>query len=147
MKRTYDEQELKIEWLYSNLRWFFLLAVGVVTTASALSSDTEFPPAVISLLVAGGIANMLVTLLLILRSFHVSMAPFTLLLDITLTLGLIVTSGGADSPLLFMSLIPIITTSLRYNWLVSLGMALLTVSSTGGGRGSKPDYRAMPLFK
>lgn len=127
MRRTYDEQELKIEWLYSNLRWFFLLAVGVVTTASALSSDTEFPPAVISLLVAGGIANMLVTLLLILRSFHISMAPFTLLLDITLTLGLIVTSGGADSPLLFMSLIPIITTSLRYNWLVSLGMALLTV--------------------
>lgn len=127
MKREYNESEVKIEWLYSNLRWFFLLAVGVITTATAISSGTQFPNAVIAMLVTGGIANMLVTLLLILRSFQASIAPFTLLLDIALTLGLIITSGGAESPLLFMSLIPIITTSLRYNWLISLGMALLTV--------------------
>ena len=127
MRKEYNEPEIKIEWLYSNLRWFFLLAVGVITTATAITSGTEFPPSVIALLVTGGIANMLVTLLLVLRSFRSSIAPFTLLLDIALTLGLIITSGGADSPLLFISLIPIITTSLRYSWLVSLGMALLTV--------------------
>ncbi len=127
MKKELNEPELQIEWLYSNLRWFFLLAVGVITTATVLSSGMRFPPAVIALLVAGGIANMLVTLLLVLRSFHTPIAPFTLLLDVALTVGLIITSGGANSPLLFISLIPIITTSLRYNWLVSLGMAILTV--------------------
>ncbi len=126
MKTDFNESEFKIEWLYSNLRWFFLLAVGVVSTITAISSGTEFPPTVIALLVIGGIANMLVMLLLILRSRRARIAPFTLILDIALTLGLILSSGGADSPLLFVSLIPIITTSLRYTWLVSVSMALLT---------------------
>lgn len=126
MKSEFSESEFKIEWLYSNLRWFFLLAVGIVSTIVAISSGTEFPPAIIALLVTGGIANMLVMLLLVIRPVRSRIAPFTLILDIALTLGLIVTSGGADSPLLFISLIPIITTSLRYTWLVSLSMALLT---------------------
>lgn len=147
MNPEFRDPELRVEWLYSNLRWFFLLAVGVVTTATAISSGTSFPPAVISLLVAGGIANMLVTLLLLMRSFPASTAPFTLALDVALTLGLIITSGGADSPLLFISLIPIIAASLRYTWLISLGMAVLTVAIYWWGAWIKTGVRSqVPFF-
>ncbi|MGC9357328.1 MAG: GAF domain-containing sensor histidine kinase [Anaerolineae bacterium] len=121
------ESDFKIEWLYSNLRWFYLMAVTAVLAIDEVTlstSSTVFSTAVIGLLITGAIGNLLVMLLLMLNTFNKPMSTFTLMLDISLSLGLIATTGGPDSSLLFVSFIPIITTALRYNWLVSLGVAV-----------------------
>ena len=128
MKNKKIEPEFKIEWLYSNLRWFYLLAVAVMESIQAISTKAAVEPAVIVLLVAGGIANMLVMLTLVRKAFLEPMAIFTLVLDIVLTLGLLLASGGLDSPLLFITFIPIITTALRYSWVLSSVLAVVTVA-------------------
>ncbi len=128
MKIKAIESEFKIEWLYSNLRWFYLLAVAVVEGVPAISTQTTVKPAVITLLVVGGIANMLVMLTLVRKASFSSRAIFTLILDIALTLGLLLASGGLDSPLLFITFIPIITTALRYSWVLSSMLAVVTVA-------------------
>ncbi|MBN1260928.1 MAG: GAF domain-containing protein [Anaerolineae bacterium] len=126
MESRMRESEFKIEWLYSNLRWFFLLAVGAIASFEVISSGRTLPITVILLLVIGGIANMLVMVALLLNAFRRTMFRFTLILDIMLALGLILSSGGPNSPLLFMTLIPIITTALRYKWIVSIALAIVT---------------------
>jgi len=128
MKNKTFEPEFKIEWLYSNLRWFYLLAVAVVEGVPAISTQTTVKPAVIALLVVGGISNMLVMLTLVRKASFASRAIFTLMLDIALTLGLLLASGGLDSPLLFITFIPIITTALRYSWVLSSILAVVTVA-------------------
>lgn len=127
------ESEFKIEWLYSNLRWLYLAAVTAVLSLQIVAADPQvvFAPPVIALLIAGIMGNLLVMLLLMLHAFRKPLVTFTLLLDISLTLGLISTTGGVESPLLFFSSIPIITTSLRHPWWVSLSAALGTVAVYG----------------
>ncbi len=122
------ESEFKIEWLYSNLRWFYLMAVAATVGIEAAFSSSPFPQGILILLVIGGIANLMVMLLLVLNTFRKPMATFTMILDVLLTLGLIMLSGGADSRLLFVSFVPIITSALRYSWIISLGVALSVVA-------------------
>jgi signal transduction histidine kinase len=128
MKIKTFEPEFKIEWLYSNLRWFYLLAVAIMESVQAISAQTTVKPAVIILLVVGGIANMLVMLTLVRKASFASRPILTLILDIALTLGLLFASGGLDSPLLFITFIPIITTALRYSWVLSSMLAVVTVA-------------------
>ncbi len=114
--------EFKVEWLYSNLRWFYLMAVTAVLGASATVTEVAvvFSGPVIALLVTGAIANLLVMLLLMQNAFSKPPSSFTLALDIVLTLGLITTTGGTESPLLFVAFTPIITTALRYPQWISI---------------------------
>ena len=121
-----QESEFKIEWLYSNLRWLYLIAVTAVLGLQITNAEPQeiFAPQVIALLVSGIIGNLLVMLLLMLHAFKKPMVTFTLILDISLTLGLISTTGGVESPLLFFSSILIITTALRHPFWVSLSSAL-----------------------
>ncbi|MGC9397665.1 MAG: GAF domain-containing sensor histidine kinase [Anaerolineae bacterium] len=121
--RTLQTSEFKIEWLYSNLRWFYLMAVTATLAISAtITGDIEavFSEPIIALLVFGATANLLVMLLLMRNTFNKPMSSFTLLLDISLTLGLIALTGGTESPLLFVAFTPIITTALRYSGWISL---------------------------
>lgn len=122
--------EFKIEWLYSNLRWFYLMAVAAVLGTSAIITPVEevFTPSVIVLLITGATANLLVMLLLMRNAFSKPLSSFTLILDIALTLGLITATGGTDSPLLFVAFTPIITTALRYPAWISI---LLSVATAG----------------
>jgi len=122
--------EFKIEWLYSNLRWFYLMAVTAVLGMSAFITTVEnaFTPQVIALLITGATANLLVMLLLMRNAFNKPLSSFTLALDISLTLGLITTTGGTESPLLFVAFTPIITTALRYPGWISI---LLSVATAG----------------
>ena len=64
--------EFKIEWLYSNLRWFYLMAVTAVLGMSAFITTVEnaFTPQVIALLITGATANLLVMLLLMRNAFN-----------------------------------------------------------------------------
>lgn len=135
------ESEFKIEWLYSNLRWLYLIVVTAVLSLQITTSDPRvvFAPPVIALLVSGIIGNLLVMLLLMLHAFQKPLIAFTLILDISLTLGLIGTTGGVESPLLFFSSIPIITTALRYPWWVSLSTALGTAAVYGWSASQQID--------
>ncbi len=135
------ESEFKIEWLYSNLRWLYLIAVTAVLSLQIITADPRvvFAPSVIALLITGIIGNLLVMLLLMLHTFQKPLGTFTLILDVSLTLGLISTTGGVESPLLFFSSIPIITTALRYPWWVSLSTALGTVAVYGWSASQQID--------
>ncbi len=121
-----SESEFKIEWLYSNLRWFYLMAVaamlGIQASFSSTPAEEIFSPSMIGLLATGALANLLVMLMLMLNAFRRPMAAFTLLLDTTLTLGFIILTGGPQSPLIFVAFIPIITAALRYPWGISVAV-------------------------
>mgnify|MGYP000937475853 FL=1 len=54
-----SESEFKIEWLFINLRWFFLLAVAGVIGIDVALKSLQFPSAVLALLVVGSVANVI----------------------------------------------------------------------------------------
>jgi signal transduction histidine kinase len=119
------ESELKIEWLFINLRWFFLTAVMAVIGINVAMNSAPFPRTVIILLIAGAAANILALISLLQHGGNSAVQNLMLFLDIGLTLGFVAGSGGPQSPLLFFSLIPIITAAVRLSWPMS---AVLTVS-------------------
>ena len=41
------ESEFKIEWLYSNLRWFYLMAVAATVGIEAAFSSSPFPQGIL----------------------------------------------------------------------------------------------------
>ncbi len=124
--------EFKIEWLFSNLRWFFLISITAVLGLLEVISNQPFPRTAVLLLVMGAIGNLLVMLSLMLNAFRKPLASLTLILDIALAAGLIIESGGPNSPIIFISLVPIITTALRYSWIHSTALALfLTIIYLG----------------
>lgn len=132
---TMQASEFKIEWLYSNLRWFYLMAVTAALAISATISENieaVFSEAVIALLITGATANLLVMLLLMRNAFRKPMSSFTLVLDFALTLGLIATTGGTKSPLLFVAFTPIITTALRYPGWISKLLSVATALTYWG---------------
>ncbi len=127
LRTTMRESEQKIEWLFVNLRWFFLIAITVIIGANVALNDAAFPPIIIVLLISGAVTNLLAMITLLKNSLSRTVQILLLLNDIVLTLGLVFGSGGLDSPLLFVALIPIITTALRFSWPISLFIAFTTV--------------------
>ncbi len=123
-----NETEFKIEWLYSNLRWFFLIATALISGLSTLATEDIFPTTLMLLLIIGTVANFMVMILLVLNAFRRPFRFFTLLLDISLALGLIGSTGGTSSPIFFISFIPVVTTALRFSWLTSLTITLAIVA-------------------
>lgn len=119
------ESKLQIEWLFINLRWFFLTAVMAVIGINAAMNNAPFPQAVVILLIAGAAANTLALISMLQHGGNSAVQNLMLFLDIGLTLGFVAGSGGTQSPLLFVSLIPIITAAVRLSWPLS---AVLTVS-------------------
>ncbi|HIE37841.1 MAG TPA: hypothetical protein EYH30_10615 [Anaerolineales bacterium] len=123
-------RRLQIDWLVSNLRWLLLFVVILV---AFLDPQHGFGgPTSLHLLALLGLAagyNMVVTLLLAVRLFPRPLPAVTLGVDAVLAVGLVVTSGRVESPLLFFGLLPIITAALRFSLLASLGVALFIVIS------------------
>ncbi len=116
----------QVDWLVCNLRWLLLLCVGIVIVLSpgraAMSDVHMLLP--LGLLLGGAMYNLLVMVLL---AFEVPARPLpllTIVIDTLLLLGMILTSGGAGSPLLFFGLFPIITAALRFGWMASLATAV-----------------------
>ncbi len=115
-----SDSEFNIEWLFISLRWFFLLAVAGVIGIDAMLNNTKFPGTVLALLIIGGVANMMVLVSLLQNALSKGLRTLMLVQDTVLTLGFIAASGGTQSPLLFVSLIPISTAAMRYSKLASL---------------------------
>jgi len=117
----------QVDWLVCNLRWLLLLCVGIVLllnpSRAAMSDVHMLLP--LGLLLGGAVYNLLVMVLL---AFDVPALPLlTVVIDSLLLLGLIITSGGARSSLLFFGLFPIITAALRFGWLAGLVAAVSIV--------------------
>ena len=131
---TLSESEIKIESLFISLRWLFLLTVAGVIGINTMFKATEFPGTVIALLIVGGVANIIATITLLKNALSKAIQNVMLVQDIGLTLGFIAGSGGAESPLLFVSLIPMVAAALRftrlYGLIVVLGIVLVYWSIT-----------------
>jgi len=115
-----SESEIKIEWLFINLRWLFLLAVAGIAGIEAALQAAQFPSTVTALLVVGSAANMIAMVVLLQNALNKSIQSAILIQDIGLALGFIAASGSTTSPLLFFSLIPITTAALRFSRLYGL---------------------------
>ncbi len=118
--------EFQIEWLYSHLRWFYILLVGA-TPVFLGGRGTPLPDIALALVIVGSVANLMVMILLAMHAFRTPMTAFTFTLDLSLALGLITTTGGVDSPLLFIAFFPILTAALRFPWGASLLVDLAVV--------------------
>ena len=124
------------DWLISNLRWLLLVSVALVSFLDILiNNEGPFDLAStlpqIVLLVAAAIYNLITMLLLLYGAFPRAIPVATLLVDTVLTIGFVVTSGGLTSPLLFFALFPILTSALRFPWVVSLLIAMVVVAGCG----------------
>ncbi len=118
----------QVDWLLSNLRWLLLISVAIVALLQSLQAgENLFSPILISLLLAGAAYNLIVMLLLVLRTFPKPLSALTLVADTALAVAFIYASDVPETPYLFFGLFPIITASLRYNWWASLGTALTIV--------------------
>jgi signal transduction histidine kinase len=123
--------------LLRNLRWALLLGMVLVTGLDVLSSRESIQwagfllPRILLLLVAV-LYNVAVTSLLSRASVSPHLPAFTLIVDVLLMLGLILSSGGLASSLLLFSFFPVLTAALRFNQPISLLAALLVVAGFGG---------------
>ncbi|MBN1956122.1 MAG: GAF domain-containing protein [Anaerolineae bacterium] len=118
-----------VDLVVSILRWLLLAAAILV-----IFIDREQNPGTLSLYLAtvlafGAVYNLLITLL-VLFDFLTRPIPYvSLIIDTVLAIVLADASGGIASPLLFFSLLPIITAAARFSLLVSLAVAILIALS------------------
>jgi signal transduction histidine kinase len=135
--RENSKSHFQLDWLISNLRWLLLVGVALVIFldvfvrhTNALEVTSLIPQVLI--LVLAILYNIAVIFLLSHESSSQFLPILTLALDTLLTIGLIVSSGGLNSPLLFFALFPILTAALRFPQPTSLLIALGVIGSFGG---------------
>lgn len=127
----------QLDWLISNLRWLLLVGVALVIFLDVFVSQPNVPevtslvPQILILIVAV-LYNIVVIFLLSYESASQVLPISTLVADTLLTIALIVSSGGLNSPLLFFALFPILTGALRFPQPTSLLIALGVIASFGG---------------
>ncbi len=126
------DSEFKIEWLFVSLRWFFLMAIAGIIGLDTMHSGMKFPPLVIILLAIGAVGNMVTMTALLRDTLGKLTRTLVLVEDTLLTLGFIVASGGTQSPLLFVSLIPIMSAAMRFSFLASMVITLSVVIAYWG---------------
>lgn len=109
----------QVDWLLSNLRWLLLLAVAIVVYIEPGPRGESFP-LLLGLLLVGAAYNLILLLLLAFGFFPQPLPSISLLVDSFLAVAFLSATGGADSPVLFFGLFPIITAALRFGWTVSV---------------------------
>lgn len=131
------KSHVHIDWLISNLRWLLLLGVALVIFLDAYARQPDVVdlaavmPQIIILVIAI-VYNIAIMILLSSRSTSRLLPILTLGIDTLFTVGLIVSSGGLTSQLLFFVLFPILTAALRFPQPTSVLVAVVFVSSFGG---------------
>ena len=120
----------QIDWLLSALRWLLLFSVlGIVLFNPPLDAQ---PTAVWSqnalvLLLIAAAYNFLAMILLVFDTALKPVAVASLAADGLLSVALLAASGGATSPLFYVSLFPVLTAALRFDW----SFNLLTTAALG----------------
>lgn len=112
----------QVDWLLSNIRWLLLLAVAIVVFLEPDGEGESFP-LLLGLLLVGAAYNLILLLLLAFGFFPQPLPAISLLIDSLLAVAFLAATGGAESPLLFFGLFPIITAALRFGWTVSMATA------------------------
>jgi signal transduction histidine kinase len=135
-ERETTDRHFQIDWLISNLRWLLLLLVAlvvfldvIVAHRSILRVDRLLPQ--ILLLITAILYNLAVVLFLSRNPASRILPLLTVVLDTLLTIGLILSSGGLSSPLLFFALFPILTAVIRFSQPMGMFMALPVITSFG----------------
>lgn len=118
----------QVDWLLSNLRWLLLLAVAIVGFVQPDRQGESFP-LLLGLLLVGAGYNLVILLLLAFGFFPQPLPSISLLIDSMLAVAFLAATGGAESPLLFFGLFPIITAALRFGWAVSMVTASAIVAA------------------
>jgi signal transduction histidine kinase len=118
----------QVDWLLSNIRWLLLLSVAIVAFVQPGGSGESFP-LLVGLLLIGAAYNLVLLLLLAFGFFPQPLSAISLLIDSFLAVAFVSATGGADSPLLFFALFPIITAALRFGWTVSVAIAFAIVAA------------------
>jgi signal transduction histidine kinase len=108
---------IQIDWLLTNLRWLFVASVAVV---AALLPSGATDPAFPALLVAAVFYNLVMLFLLSLRGWSRRAVAITVVIDLIFLFAFYLTYGGAQTPVLFIGLLPILTAALRFGWLAGL---------------------------
>jgi signal transduction histidine kinase len=118
------------------LRWLMLLSVLPVLLLSpaAPSSIDNLPQTVLILISVTAVFNLVAMVLLVFDVPARLLAPAGLIVDTLVTIALLVLTGGADSPLFYYALFPILTAALRFNPIVDLiTTAVICVAFLGLG--------------
>ncbi len=121
------DSETQIEWLFINLRWLFLISVAGVVILDVVLHGTQFPPVVALSLIAGTVANLMVMIVVLQHAMNRAVQTLMLIIDISLTLGVIAGSGNTQGQILFVSLIPIITAAVRFSWWFGAALTMIIV--------------------
>lgn len=135
--RETTKSTFQLDWLISNLRWLLLVGVALVIFldvfvrhVSILDASSLLPQ--ILILVLAILYNIVVIFLLSHESSSQLLPITTLGADTLLTMGLILSSGGLRSPLLFFALFPILTAALRFPHPTSLLVTVFIIGTFGG---------------
>ncbi len=115
---TYKERQLSAEWTVCLIRWGLLVLVLLVALIEPVELVTVLR--LVPYLVAVGIYNLAVTLLLTWRIHFPALPVLALVADILSIIVLLHLSGGIDSPFAVLALFPILIASLRFGWQVGL---------------------------
>jgi signal transduction histidine kinase len=136
-RRENVKTHFQLDWLISNLRWLLLVGVAVVIFLDVFVRHTNVLEVTslipqILILVVATLYNIAVIFLLSYESPSRILPILTLVVDALLTIGLIVSSGGLNSPLLFFALFPVLTGALRFPQPAALLIALGIIAGFGG---------------
>jgi signal transduction histidine kinase len=138
----------QIDWLLTALRWLLLFSVlGVVLLAPPLEGEAAATPpqGVLILLLVAGVYNLITMVLLVFEVPVRAVAWANLLVDTLLGVGLMLVSGGADSPLFYFSLFPVLSAALRFNWAADLIVTAVTGLAYYGMGGQWPNIMILVL--
>ena len=119
--RSSSSRSSQIDWLLSTLRWVLLASVVLVIWINAGQvQPLELLGRLLPTLLAAVAYNLVVMVLLVFE-VRVRILPWvSLILDTLLSVAFLYVSGGVTSPLLYVSLFPILNAALRFNLLVNL---------------------------
>ncbi len=123
-----NKPDISTEWRISHLRWAMLVATLIISVQDP--SQRPQLPAIFAILLAGGLYNLALVLLLYFKRPFAHFREVTLGLD-TLLFVIVTYLSGQPSYFLF-TLFPVVVAALRFGIEVSLLVASLVTSSYGG---------------
>lgn len=144
--RFTPSRSAQIDWLLTALRWLLLFSVlGLVLLGPSAGSDAAVPQDVLILLLIAAIYNLLSMVLLVFEVPVRAVAIANLIVDTLLAIGLMLASGGADSPLFYFSLFPILSAALRFSWAADLAVTAAVSAAYLGMGGQWPDVMVLAM--
>jgi hypothetical protein len=97
-----------------------VIPVFLLNPAVGASTKNNLPQTVLIVVMVTAVFNLVSMVLLIFDVPARLIAPAGLIVDTLVTVALLILTGGRNSPLLYLTLFPILTAALRFNPVVDL---------------------------